>query len=119
MRASVRCGVEIRIRSQKSGSAITRALFINGKPVETVDKAKVFLNTLLNHYGRVVSYQTLCEHLGYPAPTASPRHSLRQYATTIRTLLDAHNARCVIVVAKDFGYGLCDIAKDSRRPLRR
>jgi DNA-binding XRE family transcriptional regulator len=89
-------------------------VFINGERPRLNQTLTALLACLVDDLGRVVPYKRLCSVIGHKSERGSDRHVLRQYIRSLRDLLVTHKAPYVIAIVDEFGYGLCEIAKNAR-----
>ena len=73
------------------------------------------LARLFDNLGTVIPYEQLCLLIGHESANSAATHVLRQYVVWLRGVLMANKAPYVITVARDVGYGLCNMAGDPRR----
>jgi DNA-binding response OmpR family regulator len=98
---------DIRIVRGRDGKTV---LLIKERYVKVPYKEVMLLACLADNLGRVVSYENLLRNLGYKL-TPKTQHLLRQYVTALRKLLLQHKLNVALVVSREFGYGLCKIAR--------
>ena len=72
------------------------------------------LARLFDNLGTVIPYKQLCQLIGHKSANSAATHVLRQYAAWLRGVLIANKAPYVITVARDVGYGLCKLGRESR-----
>jgi DNA-binding XRE family transcriptional regulator len=96
----------------------------NGRLVPSVSGGKssaaqieAVAKCLLDNLGRAVSYKRLVVVIGRKSDDPTSRHLLRQYISVLREILFAGDAPYVISVAQEFGYALCEIAKNPRHTV--
>jgi DNA-binding winged helix-turn-helix (wHTH) protein len=64
---------------------------MDGRQVMARPHERAILVCVHENMGLLVSYETLCEALGYGSATAKGKHALQQHITTLRRLLSDHD----------------------------
>jgi hypothetical protein len=105
-------------RKRRSNIQINKlGLFINGNHISAPPRSVALFACLYANLGRIVPYRQLVIVLGYnPARPAGQKHLLRQYMLTIKSTLSAHKVPYVLAVARNVGYGLCELADNHGLP---